>query len=125
MVCINFACYDCKIGNEMKIGKNVMRYATRFKYILVTVLGVLLITVIGENSLLQRYRYSRQIADLEDEIEKQDNQYMRDSIRLSELENDPNAIRKIARERYFMKAYDEDIFVLSDEIKKQQDEKVK
>ena len=28
----------------------------------------------------------------------------------------PSAITKIARERYFMKADDEDIFVLSDEL---------
>ena len=35
--------------------------------------------------------------------------------RLRELETNPKAIEKIARERYFMKADDEDIFVLSDD----------
>jgi cell division protein FtsB len=29
----------------------------------------------------------------------------------------PKAIEKIARERYFMKADDEDVFVLSDDVK--------
>ena len=33
------------------------------------------------------------------------------------LESNPKAIEKIARERYFMKADDEDIFVLSDDPK--------
>ena len=31
------------------------------------------------------------------------------------LDSDPKAIEKIARERYFMKTDDEDIFVLSDD----------
>ena len=31
------------------------------------------------------------------------------------LDKDPKAIQKIARERYFMKADDEDIFVLTDD----------
>jgi cell division protein FtsB len=33
------------------------------------------------------------------------------------LDSNPKAIKKIARERYFMKADDEDIFVLSDDEK--------
>ena len=35
--------------------------------------------------------------------------------RLKDLNTSPDAIAKIARERYFMKADDEDIFVLSDD----------
>ena len=100
----------------MKLQKKTLRFLTRFKYIIVVVVGTLFITVLGENSLLQRYKYSRQIADLEDEIEKQDMKFVQDSLRLVELERNPEEIRKIARERYFMKASDEDIFVLSDEI---------
>ena len=100
----------------MKLQKKTLKLLTRFKYIIVVVVGTLLITVIGENSMLQRFKYSRQIANLEDEIDKQDMKYVQDSLRLVELERNPEEIRKIARERYFMKASDEDIFVLSDEI---------
>lgn len=88
----------------------------RFKYVIVIILGVALITVIGENSMLQRYRYAKQISDLEEEIDKQNTQYQHDSLRLVQMERDPDVVRKIARERYFMKANNEDIFVLSDEI---------
>ena len=89
---------------------------SRFKYVIVILLGVAMITVIGENSMLQRYRYAKQISDLEEEIDKQNTQYLHDSLRLVQMERDPDVVRKIARERYFMKASDEDIFVLSDEI---------
>ena len=100
----------------MKFGKQFLKYLSKFKYVIVIIAGTLLITVIGENSMLQRYRYARQISSLEDEIEKQEARFVHDSLRLTELECDPEAIRKIARERYFMKAYDEDIYVFSDEI---------
>ncbi len=106
----------------MRIGKKFLRLLNRFRYLIVFIIGVALITVLGENSLLQRYRYKQQIVALEDEIERQDARYQKDSIRLSELERSPEAIIKIARERYFMKASDEDIFVFSDEIAQQQEE---
>lgn len=105
--------------------KKISKFLRRFKYILVIVLGLALLTVIGENSMLQRYKYNQQISELQEEIEKQEAKYVSDSIRLSELERNPNAIRKIARERYFMKADDEDIFVMSDEIAEETDEAVK
>ena len=105
----------------MRLGKKFLYYLSRFKYVIVIVLGLALITVLGENSMLQRYRYSRQIADLEGEIERQDAQFVHDSLRLVELERDPSAIRKIARERYFMKASDEDIFVFSDEVAEEEE----
>ena len=105
----------------MNIGRSILRFFDRFKYIIVGVLGVVMLTVVGENSLLQRYRYSRQISELEEEIDKQKTRFVKDSLRLSDLERNPDAIRKIARERYFMKAYDEDIFVLSDDLEEEEE----
>lgn len=42
-------------------------------------------------------------------------QYRHDSEMLKDIKRNPNAMAKIARQRYFMKADDEDIFVLSDD----------
>lgn len=105
----------------MKLGKRILWVIGKFKYVIVIIGGILIITVLGENSMLQRYRYSRQIAELEDEIERQDMRFMQDSVRLEEMERNPEEVRRIARERYFMKANDEDIYVLSDEIKDKND----
>ena len=44
--------------------------------------------------------------------------YNKDMRELRMLDRNPKAIEKIARERYFMKADDEDIFVLSDDENK-------
>jgi cell division protein FtsB len=71
--------------------------------------------VVDENSFLKRVQLESKISDLKDQVEEYNRQYDRDMTRLRELETNPKAIEKIARERYFMKADDEDIFVLSDD----------
>ena len=70
-----------------------MRFLGRFKYIIVSVLGIVLLTVVGENSLLQRYRYARQITELEEEIDKQETRFTRDSLQPRRGEEDsPRAL---------------------------------
>lgn len=98
----------------------VGRFLGRFKYIIVIVIGVAIVGFVDENSYLSKYKYNRQIEELKAEIEELNAQFMADSIRLAELDHNPVAIEKIARERYFMKADDEDIFVLSDDIREEE-----
>ena len=57
----------------------------------------------------------QRISELQDEIDMYNAQYQNDQAQIRKLDSDPKAIKKIARERYFMKADDEDIFVLSDD----------
>ena len=80
------------------------------------ILGVLIVGFLDENSFVQRMKYELQISDLKSQIEEYNDHYEHDSRQLKELRRNPKAIEKIARERYFMKADDEDIFVLSDDL---------
>ena len=96
--------------------KKTKRFFGRFKYVIVIILGLTQILFIGENSVLQRIKYNRQISQLKKEIEFQESKFMQDSLRLVDMEIHPEEIVKIAREKYFMKTDDEDIFMLSDEI---------
>ena len=50
-----------------------------------------------------------------DEIEVYNTRYQNDMRQIRELNHNPKAMERIARERYFMKHEDEDIFVLSDD----------
>ncbi len=88
---------------------------SRYKYLIVVVLGVVFVGFADENSYMRMVRLELQIADLQEEIDKYNAQYEKDSRQLQELRRNPHAIEKIARERYFMKADDEDIYVLSDD----------
>ncbi len=85
------------------------------KYALVVVIGVLFVGVLDDNSVWAHMRNKQRINELEEEIEKYDADYKRDQAQIRELDRNPKAMEKIARERYFMKADDEDIFVLSDD----------
>lgn len=89
------------------------------KYWIVIILGVLIVGFVDENSLLQHVRNRMQIRELNEQIETYNARYERDEQQLKELRRNPKAITKIAREKYFMKADDEDIFVLSDDEKPQ------
>ena len=85
------------------------------KYALITVIGVVLVGFVGENSLLSHLRNKYRIGALADEIEVYTTRYQNDMRQIRELNRNPKAMERIARERYFMKQDDEDIFVLSDD----------
>ena len=85
------------------------------KYIVVAVLGIVLVGFVDENSVLRHVQNQQYINELQAEIERYTEQFNRDQEQIHMLDSDPKAIEKIARERYFMKADDEDIFVLSDD----------
>ena len=85
------------------------------KYIVVTVIAVVLVGFVDENSFWQHMRNSQRISELQDEIERLTDQHNYNQSQLRLLGNDTKAIEKIARERYFMKTDEEDIFVLSDD----------
>lgn len=95
-----------------------------YKYLIVIVLGVLIVGVLDENSFRKRLEYEMQISDLQEEIQKYYERYERDDIQLRQIKRNSKAIEKVARERYFMKADDEDIFVLSTDVEsKEENEK--
>ena len=96
-------------------GNPFLAFVSHNKYWIVLIVGVLVVGVVDENSFLKRVQLESKISDLKDQVEEYNRQYDRDMTRLRELETNPKAIEKIARERYFMKADDEDIFVLSDD----------
>jgi len=88
------------------------------RYWIVVIVGVLIVGVLDENSFMKRVQLEMQVGDLEMQIEDFNSQYEAAEMKLRQLRMNPKAITKIARENYFMKADDEDIFVLSDDERK-------
>ena len=85
------------------------------KYVVVALVAIVLIGFVDENSVWSHLRNKQRINELEQEIKQYTDQYNHDQKQIHMLDSDPKAMQKIARERYFMKADDEDIFVLSDD----------
>lgn len=87
-----------------------------------TVVGGVLIGFVGENSVMRHVQNRMLVREMKSEIEAYNAQHVQAEQMLRELKRNPKAITKIARERYFMKADDEDIFVLSDDNKAEKGE---
>ena len=85
------------------------------KYVVVTVIGVVLIGFVDENSVWHHMVNKQRINELQEEIDEYTTQNKNDQAQIKKLDSDPKAIKKIARERYFMKSDDEDLCILDDD----------
>ena len=86
-------------------------FVRRYKYVVALLVFLLIIGVLDENSLYTRYQRRVEIGNLKREIKKYQSQYEAETAQLQALQNDPEAVERMARERYFMKRPDEDVFV--------------
>lgn len=92
----------------------IWNYIRRRKYWITLLIFIVVIGFLDENSLIQRIKHRNEISMLNSEIEKYRKQYEEDTERLKELTTNPEALEKIAREKYLMKKPDEDIFVFEE-----------
>lgn len=96
--------------------KYIWNYVCRHKYMITILVFVLIIGVLDDNSLIRRVSHWREIRELNTEIERYRSQYEVDSRALKELTSNPEALEKIAREKYKMKKADEDIFIFEEDL---------
>ena len=92
----------------------IWNYIRRHKYMITVLIFIVVIGFLDENSLIQRVKHRIEIIALNSEIEKYRKQYEEDTEKLKELTTTPEALEKIAREKYLMKKPDEDIFVFEE-----------
>lgn len=91
-------------------------FVGRHKYVITLATFFLYVAFLDQNSLMRRWGYSLEESRLRDEIEKYRLEYEENTERLNELMVDSGAIERIAREKYFMKKPNEDIFVFEEDI---------
>lgn len=96
--------------------KYIWNYVCRHKYMITILVFVPIIGVLDDNSLIRRVSHWREIRELNTEIERYRSQYEEDSRALKELTSNPEALEKIAREKYKMKKADEDIFIFEEDL---------
>ena len=90
----------------MKVLTSIKAYVLRmwrsvyFKYAVVCILGILLVGFLDENSLWSHFKNTQRIEELEREKEKYNADFQRDQAQIKELNKNPKAMEKIARERY-------------------------
>lgn len=94
---------------------SIWNFIRAHKYAFAVLIFLLIIGVLDENSLYVRYQRQLEISRLQEQIDKYAAQYEADTRALNALLNDPTEVERMARERYYMKRPNEDVFVLVDE----------
>lgn len=90
---------------------SIWSFVRRHKYLITLLVFAVLVGLVDENSLWRRWEYSLEEHRLREEINKYRADYEESTRRLNELQADSSSIERVARERYFMKKPDEDIYV--------------
>ena len=87
----------------------------RNKYLIAVMVFLVWLLIFDNNSLIDRFRYINTLHELEDEKLYYLQRIDEDSRRLNELKTDQENLEKFAREQYFMKKENEDVFVIVEE----------
>ena len=87
----------------------------RNKYLMAVLVFLVWLLIFDNNSLIDRVRYLKILHDMEEEKQYYMERIEEDSRRLNELKTDRDNLEKFAREQYFMKKENEDVFVIVEE----------
>lgn len=89
------------------------KYLSRINaYWLVTIGFLILTFTAGDSNLYKRYTYDEKIRSLEKEIKHYKEEIEVNSKKLKDLRTDKEGLERFAREEYFMKRNNEDVFII-------------
>lgn len=89
------------------------KYLSRINaYWLVTIVFFAQTFVMGDSSLYKRYTYDEKIRSLEKEIKHYQKEIEINSKKLNDLHTDKEGLERFAREEYFMKKPNEDVYII-------------
>ncbi|MBQ7570966.1 MAG: septum formation initiator family protein [Bacteroidaceae bacterium] len=89
-------------------------FIRRHKFIVVAVFFTVMIGFVDEDSFYNRYLRNQEISALRAEMMRYQNRYENDTRALNDLQTSRDAVVRVAREQYFMKYPDEDVYVVMD-----------
>ncbi|WP_445455348.1 FtsB family cell division protein [Flavobacterium sp. HNIBRBA15423] len=109
--------------------KKIKAILTRFKflkllgnrYVIVSAFFIVWMLILDNNSQIEHRVLNKQIEELEDNIDYYQTEIRKDSIRIKKLKN-PDQIEKYAREKYYMKRENEDIYIIEFEGEQEEEQ---
>ena len=88
------------------------------RYVIVLLFFLLWMLFLDNYSYLEHRVLDKEIDELEDNIDYYKSEIYQDSIRIKKLKN-PDQIEKYAREQYYMKRENEDVYIIEKEGEEQ------
>lgn len=95
-----------------KIGKILKN-----RYVLILAIFVVWLAFFDQDNLFRQFKLTRELDEAREKQEYYSSEYKKDSTLLNQLENDPEVMEKMAREKYLMKKDDEKIFLIVEDEK--------
>jgi cell division protein FtsB len=95
--------------------QTVWGFIRQHKYFVVIAFFTIMVGFVDENSFWERHQRLQEINALKAEMNTYQNRYKQDTKALNELAQNPEAVVRVAREQYFMKYPNEDVFVFLDD----------
>ncbi len=95
--------------------RNILIFIGKHKYVLSLLVFIIIVGFLDANSFMQRIQLQQINDSLRLQIQHFEEICTRDSSRLKQLQSDPSAVVRVAREEYLMKAENEDVFIIIEE----------
>lgn len=93
----------------------IKHWIFKLKYVVALAIFIGVIGFVGESSLVNRIAQQQEISRLRAEIDEHNRKFEQDKKALNALKYDEEAVRDVARSRYYMKSDNEDIFIVEDD----------
>jgi cell division protein FtsB len=104
---LNSKVYICFMYRVLNIIKN--------KYVLISLAFITWMLFFDRNDISSQYHYQSQLKELQQEKEFYTQEIKKIQSDLDDLTSDPKKLQKFAREKYFMKKENEDVYVIIQE----------
>lgn len=98
----------------MVMEHSIKHYLFKLKWPFAIAVFVVFTGFVGENCWVRRIQQKREIISLKSQIDEYNRKFEADGKILRRMRNDIDVSTKIAREKYFMKKPNEDVFVFSE-----------
>lgn len=95
---------------ERKSNKHLLKN----KYVVVLALFIIWVVFFDKSGVLNRIKKGRELRDLEKQEQFYLHEIENNKRMLEELQGDTDALERFAREQYYMKKKNEDVFIIED-----------
>ena len=83
-------------------------------YVVVVAFFLFITFIVGDSNLYKMYTYDEKIRSLEREIDLYDKEIEMNTIKLNDIRVNREGLERYAREEFFMKRPNEDVFIIED-----------
>jgi len=84
------------------------------KYLIVLLVFVVFVTFFDNHNLINRWQTHQKIKQMEKELKFYQNEIKTSKLKKNELQSNKENLEKFAREHYYMKKQNEDIFIIKE-----------